>query len=183
MRFEDIKPMPHLFLDNDGVLANFKKLADAICGMDSDVFEKKHGPREFWRLIRDYRQEGTGHGFFRALELMPDAQRLWDAVKHLKPTILTGCPFGNWAPPQKQEWATDKFGSQTRMITCMAKDKIRHIENPGDVLVDDKTKFQAVWEEGGGIFVHHTSTESTLATLREIHPIWFERTDKWTPLT
>ena len=173
--------MPRCFLDADGVLADFEKLAKTICGMDSKQYEDRHGPGPFWKLIRNYRDPITGHGFFRSLELMPDAQALWDATKHLNPTILTGCPFGNWAPPQKQEWAAEKFGPNVKIITCMAKDKIRHLENPGDVLVDDKTKFQATWEAGGGIFVHHTDTVSTLARLREIHPIWFQRTDRWTP--
>lgn len=170
---------PHLFLDCDGVLADFDRLAREIFGMEPKAWEDEHGAGRFWKTLRDYRDE-AGNGFFRALPLMSDAQRLFDATKHLKPTILTGCPFGKWAEPQKLAWAEAHFPG-TKMITCMARDKISHIEHPGDVLVDDKTKYQQVWEEGGGIFIHHTDTASTLEKLREVHPIWFERTDRWTP--
>lgn len=173
--------MPHLFLDCDGVLADFDKLAREIFGECPTEWEAKHGSGPFWKTIKNYRHPKTNHGFFRSLDLMPDAQRLWDGVKHVKPSILTGCPFGKWAEPQKEDWKDEKFGRRVRMITCMARDKIKHIEKPGDVLVDDKTKFQPIWEAGGGIFVHHRSAEETLAQLKEIHPIWFERTDQWTP--
>ena len=171
--------MPHLFCDYDGVLASFNTLADEICGMPAEEFEACHGAGPFWKLLRDYRND-KGQGFFRALPLMRDARELFDAVEHLKPTILTGCPFGNWAPPQKVDHAAEHFPG-TKIITCMAREKIQHLEHPGDVLVDDKTKYQTIWEEGGGIFVHHTDAASTIAKLKEIHPIWFQRTDRWTP--
>jgi hypothetical protein len=179
MKMTEITPSPHLFLDCDGVLADFDAMARGVFEMPADEAQDHFGQGIFWKTIRDYRGEND-HGFYRSLPLMPDAMKLFNAVKHLKPTILTGCPFGNWAPPQKMAWAEEQFPG-TKMITCMARDKITHLENPGDVLVDDKTKFQPIWEKGGGIFVHHTDAESTLVKLREIYPYWFERTDRWTP--
>lgn len=164
--------MARLFLDYDGVLADFEALADQIFGEPSAVAEQRLKAKEFWRVIRHYRQPGTGYGFFRALPLMPDARLLFDAVKHRNPTILTGCPFGDWAPPQKVDHAAEHFAG-TQIITCMAREKIKHLEQPGDILVDDKTKFQQVWEEGGGVFVHHTDAVSTIAKLRDLHPEWF----------
>jgi hypothetical protein len=180
MKAHEVFISPTLFLDCDGVLADFDHLARRIFGMEPKAWEDKHGAGPFWKTLRDYRDPATGHGFFRSPPLMPDARKLFDAVAHLKPVILTGCPFGKWAEPQKMAWAEEHFPG-TKMITCMARDKIAHLENPGDVLVDDKTKFQAIWEEGGGIFVHHTDAESSIAQLREIYPIWFQRTDRWTP--
>jgi 5'(3')-deoxyribonucleotidase len=160
-----------IWLDNDGVLAAFNVLATEIFGEPPNEAEARLGKKGFWREIRHYRQPGTGHGFYRALPLMPDARELFDAVKHLNPTILTGCPLGDWAPQQKVEWAAEHFPG-TKIITCMAREKITHLENPGDVLVDDMTKFQHIWEGGGGVFVHHTDTKSTLAKLRVIRPEW-----------
>ena len=57
---------------------------------------------------------------------MPDAQVLFEAVKHLKPTILTGLPLGNWAAPQKERWAPAFPG--VPIITCMARDKHMHMD-------------------------------------------------------
>ena len=75
---------------------------------------------------------------------MPDARLLFDAVKHLKPTILTGLPLGNWAAPQKVDWAAEHFPG-VPIITCMARDKHMHME-PGDVLVDDRENHRAAYE-------------------------------------
>ncbi len=168
--------MDKLFLDCDGVLADFDALAREIFGESPSDAEARLKAKGFWREIRHYRQPGTGYGFFRALPLMPDAMVLFDAVRHLNPTILTGCPFGDWAPGQKLDWAAEKFPG-TQMITCMAREKITHLEKPGDILVDDKTKFQAIWEEGGGTFVHHTDAVSTIAKLKELRPNWFFQYD------
>src|SRR4029077_19016098 len=104
-------------------------------------------------------------GFYRNLPLMPDARELFETVKHLNPVILTGLPWGDWAEPQKREWGAKHFPG-TKMICCMSADKRNHMK-PGDILVDDFLKYKSLWIEAGGIFIHHTSTISTLAQLRE----------------
>ena len=140
--------MPRLFLDCDGVLADFDAYASGLLGMPPREFEARHGARRFWARI-------AGHeGFFEKLPLMPDARELWDAVAHLRPVILTGLPRGGWAAPQKVRWAARHFPG-ARVITTMARAKRDHMENPGDVLVDDLPKYKALWEEAGGVFVHH----------------------------
>ncbi len=81
-------------------------------------------------------------------------------------SLLTGLPRGNWAAPQKVRWAAEHFPG-TRIITCMAVNKRDH-GRKGDVLVDDTLKHRHLWEEAGGIFVHHRSAAESLAMLREI---------------
>ena len=159
-----------LFIDCDGVLADFDALATAIFGMHPGEYEARHGAKAFWREIRHYRSP-EGLGFFAALPLMSDARILFETVKHRNPIILTGCPFGDWAPEQKQSWGQTQFEG-TRMITCMAKDKCLHM-NPGDILIDDREKHRATWEDAGGIWITHTSAESSLDQLRQIKPDWF----------
>ena len=99
---------------------------------------------------------------------MPDAQHLFDAVAHLRPTILTGLPLGTWAAPQKVAWAERHFPG-TPIITCMARDKYRYMEK-GDVLVDDREDHRDKWEDAGGIFVTTKMRERSLAALRQIFP-------------
>ncbi len=163
--------MAHLFLDCDGVLADFDILAHKILGMPSGEYEAKFKAKAFWRELRHYRCPDEGHGFFRALPLMPDALVLYEGVKHLNPTILTGCPFGDWAPKDKAAWGAHHF-PDNRMITCSAKDKKLHMQ-PGDVLIDDREKHRPAWEEAGGLWITHTSAESSLAQLRDMKPEWF----------
>ena len=153
---------PRLFLDADGVLADFDAGAKALLGMTPSEFEARHGRREFWRRI------ATARDFYGTLPEMPDARRLFDAVRHLQPTILTGLPLGNWAAPQKVKWAAEHFPG-VPIITCMARDKHKHMR-AGDVLVDDRENHRAAYEAAGVVFVHHKSAEDSLRQLAEIFP-------------
>ena len=153
---------PHLFLDCDGVLADFDAGARKVLGTDLRSFEAKHGKRAFWRELT------RAKDFYATLPEMTDALVLFDGVKHLKPTILTGLPLGNWAAPQKVRWAAEHFPG-VPIITCMARDKFRHMTG-ADVLVDDTLTHRAAWEEAGGTFIHHTAARASLAELARIYP-------------
>lgn len=137
-----------LFLDCDGVLADFDGHFQSIFNMSSDEYEQIHGSKHFWGDIRT-----CSLPFFRHLPLMPDAKRLYEAVKQFRPIILTGCPRGDWAQPQKLAWAAEHFPG-VPMITCMSRDK-RDYCQPGDLLVDDLYKYKHLWEDAGGKFIHY----------------------------
>ena len=104
---------PHLFLDCDGVLADFDLGAKLLLGASPRDFEARHGRGEFWRRL------ARAPNFYGDLEEMPDAQELFSAVRHLNPTILTGLPLGKWAAPQKERWAAAHFPG-VPIITTMA---------------------------------------------------------------
>jgi 5'(3')-deoxyribonucleotidase len=153
---------PRLFLDADGVLADFDAGAQRLLGMKPKAFIAKHGRGEFWKRL------ARAKNFYGTLPEMSDARLLFDAVKHLEPTILTGLPLGRWAAPQKVEWAAEHFPG-VPIITCMAADKHKHMK-PGDVLVDDREKHRAAYEAAGVVFVHHKSAEDSLTQLAKIFP-------------
>lgn len=158
-------PQRRLFLDCDGVLADFDSYAGMIFGMHPRAAEKEIGTPEFWSRLQNH--DG---GFYRNLPVMHDALELYQAVKHLDPVILTGLPLGDWAEPQKREWGAQHFPG-VKMICCMSKDKRAHMK-PGDVLVDDFLRYKDLWEEAGGVFIHHTSARASLEELRELDMVW-----------
>jgi len=94
---------PRLFLDADGVLADFDRGSVELLGMKPKAFIDRHGRGAFWKRL------ARARNFYGALPEMPDARALFDAIEHLKPTILTGLPLGNWAAPQKVRWAAEHF--------------------------------------------------------------------------
>lgn len=149
-----------LYLDCDGVLADFERGANELLGMTPRVFEKRRGLGAFWREIARHPD------FYGSLPLMPDAMELFEAVRHLDPVILTGLPRGKWAAPQKVRWAAEHFPG-TRILTVMAVDKRNHAL-AGDILVDDQLKHAHLWEEAGGVFVHHVDARRTIARLIEL---------------
>lgn len=152
-----------LYLDCDGVLADFDRGAEAILGMRPKAFQQRYNIGRMWAKL------ASAPDFYGTLPLMPGAVELFDAVKHLDPVILTGLPRGNWAADQKVRWAAEHFPG-TRIITCMAVNKRNHCV-PGDVLVDDTLKHAHLWEEAGGIFIHHKSVEETLEALSRFFPL------------
>ena len=150
--------MPQLFLDCDGVLADFDAAAQLLFGMKSRTAQELLGNKEFWWRIR------KSGDFYRKLPLVPDALELFHAVAHLNPIILTGVPLGGWAEPQKIAWAAHHFPN-TPMITCASREKFLHMRHVGDVLVDDYLRYREVWEEAGGIFILHKTARQTLQEL------------------
>jgi hypothetical protein len=144
-----------LFLDCDGVLADFDGAFTARFGHPPRAYEARHGSAALWRDIRKEQPL-----FYLYLPLLPDARELYDAVAHLEPTILTGCPAGGWAEPQKVAWAGVHFPG-VPMITCLSRDKREHCR-PGDVLVDDYAKYRSLWEEAGGVFILHRSAAESI---------------------
>jgi hypothetical protein len=153
-------PKPQLFLDCDGVLADFTTYATGIFGEPPDQAEVQHGDEGFWSRLK-------AHGsFYRSLPLMADAMQLFNAVAHLNPVILTGCPDGGWAEPQKRAWRDQHFPA-IEMICCKSRNKREHM-SPGDILVDDLVKYRQLWLDAGGTFVHHLSAKDTIDALREL---------------
>lgn len=52
------------------------------------------------------------------------------------------------------------------VITCWSRNK--HYESKNNhVLIDDRLSLREDWENNGGIFIHHTSSEKTIQALRE----------------
>ena len=129
--------MRQLYLDCDGVLADFDKGATAVLGLPPRAFEKRHGLGKFWQKL------ATAPDFYFSLPLMDGAMELFEAVRHLDPVILTGLPRGNWAANK------------------------RNHAKQGDVLVDDQDRHRHLWEEVGGVFIHHKNARQSIAELRQ----------------
>lgn len=151
---------PQLFLDCDGVLANFDKRAVEIVGMQPRDFENLNGAKKFWNQIYSVPD------FFFSLEPMPDAHDLVNAVRHLNPIILTGKPRGNWAEAQKKAWR-DKHFPDLEMIVCLSADKIKHAQ-PGDIIIDDWPKYRQIWIDGGGVWIDQYTAEISINELKKM---------------
>lgn len=151
--------MTRIYLDCDGVLADFDAGFQHRFGDEPRAYEEKHGSKQFWHVIR------ASGDFYQALPLMHDAVDLFSAVEHLRPVILTGCPFGGWAELQKMRWR-DKHFPGIPMVTCMSKNK-RDYCKPGDFLIDDYLKYRDLWTEAKGTFIHHTSAADSIRQLKD----------------
>lgn len=157
--------MYKLFLDLDGVLADFDAGVQAITGHSPEELR----PQQMWpRLAR-------ADGFYEHLSWMEDGPFLWARCRTLEPTVLTGLPRGTWAEPQKRAWCARELGTEVPVITCMSRDKARHGRAASEdgvipILVDDRDRIRESWEAMGGVFVHHLSAARSLEELASIYP-------------
>ncbi len=150
-----------LYLDLDGVLADFDRGVKAVTGR----WPHEQDARSMWPAAAKH------DDFFGSLEMMEDGPDLWAFCAALDPVILTGLPRGQWAEPQKRRWVATHLGDEIEVITCMSKDKPRWSDT-GNILVDDRERYRTPWEERGGTFIHHTSAAETIAALKQLglHP-------------
>jgi 5'(3')-deoxyribonucleotidase len=154
--------MTQVFLDCDGVLADFDSHALSYFGMPPRAYETMVGTPKFWAELQE---QGD---FYRRLPLMPDAHDLVEGTRHLNPIVLTGCPKGNWAEAQKVAWVEEHFPG-IPVITCRSVNKRDHAV-PGDVLIDDWPQHRHRWIEMGGIFISHFDAQTSLAALFAHYP-------------
>jgi hypothetical protein len=153
-----------IFLDMDGVLADFDRSAEAILGMPATQFEQRHGTPAFWATLRR-----RAPNLYAELPLMADARDLWDGVRALtgqEPVILTGVPRWGDAADQKRRWAAEHFPGAV-VITGFAANKSEHAR-PGDVLIDDRPRYRDRWEARGGVFIVHRTAAESLDELRRV---------------
>lgn len=152
--------MARVFVDLDGVLADFDAGALEVFGMSFKDYQEIHGAAVAWKKL------AKEPDFYTRLPMIDGAYDMLEEIwQHASLTqILTGLPLGKWAEPQKREWCDLHLGSRFSVICCMSRDKWQYCTT-GDMLVDDREEARVDWEGAGGVFIHHVGAESTLAAL------------------
>ncbi|MER9252475.1 hypothetical protein NKI59_11780 [Mesorhizobium sp. M0598] len=158
---------PTIYLDLDGVLADFDQRAGRILGTDNIYkWEFIHGAKAFWDKLNQHKK------FFEYMEPKEDAYVLWDAVASTKPVILTALPKKDATDvdEQKRLWCAKHLDPDVKVITCETSDKPLYCK-PGDILVDDRAVNRAAWLKAGGTYILHTEAKLTVAVLRALGAI------------
>jgi len=153
----DHNPFEAFWLDLDGVYADLHRRIHHLTGLQPHQMEKKH----FWKVVMGDKQ------FFASLELMPDADILWEYTRQFKPKFLTGAPPGEQFRQQKRDWVVKKFGPEHETIVLPAKDKQLH-SGPNKVLIDDTPRNIEQWREKGGLGILHKDVWDTIEQVEEL---------------
>ena len=152
------KKMPHVYLDMDGVQADF-----------FGAWSKKSGV-DHWKAIGNKEQEiellanssaKEVYDFFYDLEPLSGGMEVisWLQQNNIPYTVLSAPlrgPYKEASVRAKKDWL-DKYhpGSSSKAIFTDQKFKHAMSGNNPNVLVDDFGKYLSAWDGAGGIAVKH----------------------------
>jgi hypothetical protein len=159
-----------VYLDMDGVLADFDQRFRDISGMEPKDFENKYGTKAFWNLI----DEENKVKFWVGIPTMPGAADLVDAVKDYNYELLTSPSAKKQSYLGKILWVKnhtgDVFPSKPRINFKKAKEK--HLVKPQlaktDILIDDREDTIGRWNAAGGTGIVYKNISQVLNDLGKL---------------
>ena len=168
LREDDDKKNYKIYVDMDGVVADFDKRFTDLSGMSPSEFESKNGKNAFWDFI-DVKHKLA---FWVGIPPMSDAQSLMDYVSKHDYEMLTAPSIKKESLMGKGLWIRNwakkgLFPSKPKVNYKPAKNK-HHFAAPNHILIDDKQSTIDSWNAAGGIGILHTSAGNTINQLKKI---------------
>lgn len=171
--------MPHLYLDMDGVQADF-----------FGAWAKRHNVQHY-KSIQDkekeidmlaHSSEKEVYDFFRNLDQLQSGKQIvrWLKQNNIPFTVLSAPlrgPYSKASIQAKKDWL-DQYnpGTSSNAIFTGAKYKYATKDNQSQVLVDDFGKYLNAWQAAGGIAIKHedeyedkNTAENTIKQLEKIY--------------
>ena len=168
LREDDDKKNYKIYVDMDGVVADFDKRFRDLSGMNPNDYEAKNGKNAFWDFI-DVKHKLA---FWVGIPPMQDAQRLIDYVSKHDYEMLTAPSIKKESLMGKGLWIRNwakkgLFPSKPKVNYKSAKNK-HHFAAPNHILIDDKQSTIDSWNAAGGVGILHTSASTTINQLKKL---------------
>jgi 5'(3')-deoxyribonucleotidase len=147
-----------VFLDLDGVFADFDARVKHLTGRHPSQLERRH----LWKMVNSDKR------FFAELELIEGCMVLWEATRDLEPVFLTGAPSSRTFQQQKREWVARIFGPEF-VVHVVPKKLKQDFSGPHKVLIDDTPQNIEQWiARGGHGILHNGDHASTVDALQKL---------------
>lgn len=152
------KPKLQVFLDLDGVFADFDARVKHLTGKHPNQLDRTH----LWKMVNSDKR------FFAELELIEGCMVLWEATRELEPVFLTGAPSSRRFQEQKREWVMRIFGPEF-VVHVVPRRLKQEFSGPHKVLIDDTPENIEQWIARGGHGILHTGDHaSTVMALQKL---------------
>lgn len=157
-----------IYLDMDGVVADFNKFSSQILDIPFDPNITKYNPEQ-WAILKEHPR------LYRDLEVKDGGYELvqWCKFYCIKTKssllFLTAIPRNDdmpWSFYDKVMWGNRFFPGIPVLFGPRSKDKHKHC-TPGDVLIDDRILNINDWHNAGGIAHTYTTWEKCKPWLEE----------------
>jgi len=160
--------MYKIYVDMDGVLADFDRQFWTLFDERSDVFEEKNGEKAFWDKVY------SNPEFFKNLPPFHYTYKFWEEIKarsqHVM--ILSSPSKRNTlvCKEHKRSWLQKQLGDLDGTPPYIFESKKYIYACPKSILIDDYEKKIKDWRKAGGIGILHNSKEPD-ATIEELDRI------------
>ena len=152
-----------IYLDMDGVIADFVKRYNELYHMDPDSKEaRKNFSNRFMNFIRTKQ--------FETLEPMPDTSALIEYLKNQDVPVeilsSTGRPESHEeVARQKTVWLCN-HGISFKGNFVPGKELKKNFATPTSLIIDDTLSVITDWQEAGGLAIHHKTARETMVMLK-----------------
>ena len=160
-----------IYLDMDGVVADFEQRFKDLSGMEPKEFEAKYGKNAFW----DFIDEGNNKiKFWVGIPPMEGASQLVNYVSKHDYVILTAPSIKKQSRLGKALWIRNHVGKifPTKPTVIFKAAKEKHKVKPSltekDILIDDKASTIDNWNAAGGTGILYTSANQAISELKKL---------------
>ena len=155
-----------IFLDMDGVLADFQTTCSEMLGLKIWNTDEGH------KLYDLNKRELTAKHMFRRLKPLPDAWKLVDYCLNsgIHTEILTAAGTVNrtLVIKDKIDWVREHIHPSWIVIPTFKGSQKAAFAHKKAVLIDDRQRNIDTWVEAGGIGILHETADETIKQLDEI---------------
>ena len=147
--------MPTLYLDMDGVVADFDGYAEKMLGAEHKVNDV--WPYSVWQQLLENQRLYRDLAKTNEADELVEYCRNYCKAKGYDLYFLTAVPKGNdvhWAFYDKVVWVQNYYPDIAVHFGPYSKDKQAHCK-PGDILIDDRNSNIEEWKAAGGIAILH----------------------------
>ena len=149
-----------IFLDLDGVFADFKKRFREIVHFDYDT-----DPEGAWRRLDQV------DNLFLTLDPFPYAKEMFDEIQSygIETKVLTALPWLTGklktAAADKEAWVRQHLSPTIEVICTEGWKGKRQYAPQHNILIDDMRRNIDDWRDAGGVGIHHKAPGITIRSL------------------
>jgi hypothetical protein len=159
-----------VYVDMDGVIADFDKRFKDLSGMSPTEYKDKYGTSGFW----DFIDEENKIKFWVGIPVMDGAKKLIDFVKPYNYELLTAPSAKQQSRLGKSLWirnhTPDLFGEKPKFTFKKASEKhqVKSSLTKFDILIDDRASTISQWNAAGGTGILFTSSSQAINDLKKL---------------